>query len=283
MNVTVNNQMAKLAINKSLLKEFGNDRTVYLNDGDEFQIQFFNPYDYVIGARIKINGEIMSYNYLVLRPGERVWLDRYIDNAQKMKFHTYETEDSAAGRYATRNNGVIEIEFHREVRRRETPHITYVNHYHTHWDNNVLGSGVKLGGYQPDLLYGSSIRADDEVLSSIQQSLSLDSANECVKSFADVEVTAHAAAADTVKTALTANTQKSIETGRIEQGGYSEQKFDTVNTDFEYSAFSTETIHILPMSRKPVTSNDLKKIYCHECGRKIKSGFKFCPHCGAKQ
>ena len=84
MNVTVNSQMAKLAINKSLLKEFGNDRTVYLNDGDEFQIQFFNPYDYVIGARIKINGEMMSYNYLVLRPGERVWLDRYIDNAQKM-------------------------------------------------------------------------------------------------------------------------------------------------------------------------------------------------------
>ena len=72
---------------------------------------------------------------------------------------------------------------------------------------------------------------------------------------------------------------QSMETERIEQGGYSEQKFDTINTYFEYSAFSTETIHILPMSRKPVTSNDLKKIYCHECGRKIKSGFKYCPFC----
>ena len=92
------------------------------------------------------------------------------------------------------------------------------------------------------------------------------------------------ACATAALTAAYANkSSQSMETGRIEQGGYSEQKFDTINTDFEYSAFSTETIHILPMSRKPVTSNDLKKIYCHECGRKIKSGFKYCPFCGAQQ
>ena len=279
MNVTVNSQMAKLAINKSLLKEFGNDRTVYLNDGDEFQIQFFNPYDYVIGARIKINGEMMSYNYLVLRPGERVWLDRYIDNAQKMKFHTYETEDSAAGRYATRNNGVVEIEFHREVRRRETPNITYVNHYH--YDNNIWG-GQKLG--QPwcgDVIYGM---ASDASLKASCESFSNDS-NDAIQTLCSSVTQADKNEVNTAcTTAAYANkTSQSMETGRIEQGGYSEQKFDTINTDFEYSAFSTETIHILPMSRKPVTSNDLKKIYCHECGRKIKSGFKFCPHCGAKQ
>lgn len=283
MNVTINNPMVKLAINKSILKEFSNDRTVYLNNGDEFQIQLFNPYDYVIGARIHINGTIMSYNYLVLRPGERVWLERHIDSAEKLKFITYETEDSAAGRYATRNNGEVKVEFYREHKTGPSPAITYVNHYHTHWDNNVLGPGVKLGDYQPDILYGSSICADDAVLSSIQQSLSLDSANGCVKSFADVEVTAHAAAADTVKTALTANTQKSIETGRIERGSNSNQRFDNIDTSFEYAAFVTETLHILPMSRKPVTSGDLKKIYCHQCGRKIKAGFRFCPFCGSKQ
>ena len=40
MNVITNTQMAKVAINKSLLKEYDN-RVVYLQDGDEFQIQLF--------------------------------------------------------------------------------------------------------------------------------------------------------------------------------------------------------------------------------------------------
>lgn len=46
-----NDKLAKLAIRKSLLKEFHNnenERIVYLNDGDEFQIQLFNPYQYII-------------------------------------------------------------------------------------------------------------------------------------------------------------------------------------------------------------------------------------------
>lgn len=266
MNVTVNSQMAKLAINKSLLKEFGNDRTVYLNDGEEFQIQLFNPYDYVIGARIKINGEMMSYNYLMIRPGERVWLDRYIDNAQKMKFHTYETENSAAGQYATRNNGVVEIEFHREVRCYENPNISI-------WDGRKL-----VQPWYTDTLYGSaanmSLKANCESFSDNAIQTLCSSVTQVDKN----EVN------DACATAAYANkTSQSIETGRIEQGGYSDQKFNTINTDFEYFAFSTETIHILPMSRKPVTSNDLKKIYCHECGRKIKSGFKYCPFCGAQQ
>lgn len=278
MNVTVNSQMAKLAINKSLLKEFGNDRTVYLNDGEEFQIQLFNPYDYVIGARIKINGEMMSYNYLVLRPGERVWLDRYIDNAQKMKFHTYETENSAAGRCATRNNGVVEIEFHREVICCENPNITYLNHYHH--DNNIW-DGQKLVKPWHDTVYGL---ATDMSLKANCESFSND-ANDAIQTFcSSVTQVDKNEVNDACATATYANnTSKSIETGRIEKGGYSKQKFDTINTNFEYYAFSTETIHILPMSRKPVTSNDLKKIYCHECGRKIKSGFKYCPFCGAQQ
>ena len=41
-------KLAKIAINKSLLKEYSNssdERIVYMNDGTEFQIQLFNPYD----------------------------------------------------------------------------------------------------------------------------------------------------------------------------------------------------------------------------------------------
>ena len=50
------NKLAKIAINKSLCKEYKNqetnDRVVYLNNNQEFQIQLFNPYTYTIGATI---------------------------------------------------------------------------------------------------------------------------------------------------------------------------------------------------------------------------------------
>lgn len=61
---------AKIAKNKSLLKEYDN-RTVYLKDGDEFQIQLFNPEIEEIAARITINGIQLS-NDIVIRPGERI-------------------------------------------------------------------------------------------------------------------------------------------------------------------------------------------------------------------
>ena len=79
-----------------------------------------------------------------------------------------------------------------------------------------------------------------------------------------------------------AEPERSIETGRVEQGGYSNQKFSYVNYDFEDWSFRTETISILPLSRKPVTASDLKKRYCSNCGRKLSPKHKFCPYCGTK-
>ena len=66
MNETVTKDYAKLAINKSLLKEYNNsgERIVYLEDGDEFQIQLFNPLSVTIGADISINDIYFSNNYI---------------------------------------------------------------------------------------------------------------------------------------------------------------------------------------------------------------------------
>ena len=68
-------KLAKLAINKSLLKEYSNssnERIVYMNDGTEFQIQVFNPYSYVIGVSFEFNNHNKTSQLLVLRPVERV-------------------------------------------------------------------------------------------------------------------------------------------------------------------------------------------------------------------
>lgn len=64
---------AQIAKNKSLLKEYtvNNMRTVYLKDGDEFQIQLFNPETEEIAAEVSIEGSDLS-NKIILRPGERI-------------------------------------------------------------------------------------------------------------------------------------------------------------------------------------------------------------------
>jgi hypothetical protein len=80
------------------------------------------------------------------------------------------------------------------------------------------------------------------------------------------------------------NTQPNTkETGRVSDGSYSSQQFQEVNIDTEIIPFVTETIKILPRSQKPYTKNDLEKVYCTNCGRKIKPKFKYCPFCGTKQ
>ncbi len=81
----------KIAMHKSLLKEFkkDNERVVYLEDGDEFQLQIFNDQTTEIGAKIYLNGEQIGNSYLVIRPGERVWLDRYLNKSRKFKFSLY--------------------------------------------------------------------------------------------------------------------------------------------------------------------------------------------------
>ena len=61
---------SKIAKNKSLLKEYDN-RTVYLKDGDEYQIQLFNPHDKEIAARVYIDNVPLSNN-IVIKPGERI-------------------------------------------------------------------------------------------------------------------------------------------------------------------------------------------------------------------
>ena len=94
-NVTVGNPnpTATLAINKGRVKIYNNKSnipTYYLQKGQEFQIELFNPTTDKVLAKIKLNNKLISQSGLVLRPGERVFLDRYFDIDKKFKFDTYE-------------------------------------------------------------------------------------------------------------------------------------------------------------------------------------------------
>ena len=270
------NFLSKIAINKSLLKEYGNgnenNRTVYLNDGDEFQIQLFNPYNYTIGAEVSINGEELG-NIIVIRPGQRIWLERYLESSNKFKFSVYTVENTHEAKEAIKDNGVVNVRFYSEIKRRN-------NLYD---DNNIVwtynGDNSNIKTYN----YGNwKVTCKNNVGDSVSAFTSLSAAVTddpcvCTASYAST-CEPPSSYINTIN-----NTSSLIDTGRVEKGSYSTQKFHDVNIDFSSWAFKIETINLLPATRKQYTDNDLKKVYCHECGRKIKSKFKFCPFCGAKQ
>lgn len=114
-----NEKLARVALNKSTLKEYSsaeNERIVYLDDGNEFQIELFNPYNFVLGVSFSYNSsDNNSKRLLVLKPGERVWLDRFLNDNKKLKFSTYEVQDNNTVKKAIKDNGRLDIYFYKEV------------------------------------------------------------------------------------------------------------------------------------------------------------------------
>jgi len=107
-----------LAVNKSRIKLYGSttiNPTYYLNKGQEFQIELFNPTTDVVLARISLNGKLISDGGLIVKPGERVFLDRFLDENKKFLFDTYQVDNIEAVKQAIKDNGDLEVAFHREV------------------------------------------------------------------------------------------------------------------------------------------------------------------------
>jgi rRNA maturation endonuclease Nob1 len=78
------------------------------------------------------------------------------------------------------------------------------------------------------------------------------------------------------------NVSSKIETGRIEKGGSTKQKFETDNGS--YNVFYSEllAIKLLPSSAKPIEVSEIRT-YCTGCGTRMKKQtWKFCPNCGTK-
>ena len=279
--------MTAIAVNKSLLKEYQTSygRTVYLDKDSEFQIKLFNPTTNTIGAEVFINGKSIGVP-IIIRPGQLIWLERYLDEARKFRFDTYEVEMSSEEvREAIANNGDIKVKFYKEIA--------------------PVYKGITTFGYNaPTLINGeinySNIRCSTNDTYSVNDcnltniSQTLHSCNTCDSdatfsiSPSSLEFNAEFSRGlskpkSFSKTATMDWSQpKSNETGRVEKGGYSDQRFTTVNIDLEGLAFITETIKLLPKSQKPVYKEDLQKLYCTECGRKVKPKFKYCPFCGGK-
>jgi hypothetical protein len=100
--------------NRNELKVYqGNN--VYLNDGDNFELRFFNPLPEKIGVEINFNGITKGDGYLVLNPGQDLILDRFLDEQRKMLFETYVINgDNKEAVEAIAKNGIITFNFYKE-------------------------------------------------------------------------------------------------------------------------------------------------------------------------
>lgn len=108
---------AFIAVKKNRVKQYNKKSETpayYLEDGQEFQIELHNPRKYHVLAMIHLNGKLISNSGVILKPGQRLFLDRYIDNKRKLKFETYEVPDNEESRETIEYNGDLKIEFFHE-------------------------------------------------------------------------------------------------------------------------------------------------------------------------
>ena len=254
---------------KQRVKQF--DQNVYLKDGSEFEIELYNPSRKTVLSKIKINGEFINGGGIILRPGERVFLERYIDVPNKFKFETYSVDSSTKTQNAIASNGDVEILFYEEqndIEVRLNSLISYPTYNPTYINNN-LTAPIGNNFYTSNVNYTSQSNMD----------VSLTSTNDTLSFSNNIRSNKFE---QQPRSRSFAKKSKSIETGRVEKGSESDQTFKTVNKNFNIWTVSTSVWKILPESQKPIEKSDLIE-RCPKCSTKVKkTSWKFCPECGSE-
>jgi len=287
---------ANIAINKSRLKLYkGEIPTYYLKPSSEFQIELFNPTKGMVLAKIKLNSKLITQGGLILRPGERVFLERYIDIPKKFKFDTYEVSgNNDEVKKAIEDNGDFEVQFYKEK--------IVVNDYPTLVLNgNITRQYTQSGGANKsnftDYTRGSNINTTGTpypnditfTTSGLGNSTSTNNTNNLYNtniSSSNVSMDWMEPEMDTQskpKKLRSRTVSKKIETGRVEEGSTSNQKMEYLKKNWEYFSFHSVEYKLLPLSQKINTSEDITiKSYCTSCSKKSKKGDNFCGKCGHK-
>ena len=217
-----------------------NGKNVYLHDRTEFEIELHNPTNDSILAKISLNGNRISNSGIVLKPGQRVFLERYLDEDRKFLFETYEVSDSKTNQRAIENNGLVIVEFFNKMLFTNYGHLggyTYLNNQPLMY---LSGSGIVNGN--PTIFTTTGLGTTSFI-------------------------------------GNTSTSDAKIETGRVEKGSESDQEFGTSYEMFNTNVSWVKEWKILPYSAKDITTKDLIR-KCNGCGTKVKDNYKFCPQCG---
>jgi hypothetical protein len=249
--------------------------TVYLNNGDEFEIELYNPTSNKVLAKIELNGKSIG-NGIILRPGERVFLERYLDEAKKFLFETYVVNgNNQEVKNAIANNGDVVVKFYDE---------TFFNQY-----NSTLTVGAPYPWWSTTgtaLNYPPGVRTftTNNPNTYFTNTSGISGTFDGTITTSNYSYTSNSIVNDSNVNYTKPKTSeiRHVETGRVEKGSDSNQSFTFDNTSFNSYPCKTNWWKLKPVSTKVLVKEDLV-VYCTECGSKRKKdNHKFCPHCGTK-
>ncbi len=233
---------------------------VYLDDKEEFLIELYNPLQQSVLTEIKLNGQSISKSGLVLNPGQRYYLDCFLDDKKKFIFNTYDVDDSNETLNAIAKNGLLEVFFYKEsvvtINNWNRFNTIVVDRYYpwgSYWGNNYYGSGtintISTGGYGN--IYGCTTGTTIGNNATFTTTSNTGTLNIAAT---------NAVLSNCANTSFTSNTlSKSIETGRVGKGDKSKQKFESVDMDFDNYYIASTIIQLLPNSRKPVETKEIDR------------------------
>jgi hypothetical protein len=231
---------AHVAVNRNRLKHYG--EKVYLKHGSHFEIELFNPKTIKLLAKISLNGVQISSSGIVLLPGQRVFLERWLDEPKKFLFETYEVENLAEAKTAIAKNGKVSVEFYDEMT------INYPSVVTFPWRDITTASPSNFP-------YGSTY------YTSIDQTIG---------------------SSGTFFTTNSNSASRSIETGRAEKGEDSKQSFDQDCSSYSSWCSKKVELQILPASSVPVEMAEIRNYCSNCGTRIKNAAWKFCPSCGTQ-
>jgi hypothetical protein len=207
---------------------------VYLSDKQEFEIELYNPLKECVLCDIKLNGKSISQSGLVLKPGQRFYLDCFLDDKKKFVFNTYDIEDTSESKEAISNNGLLEVFFYKEE-------VVNFNNWKDRFNKVII---EKWYPYQP--YYQPYTNPYWYTTGTITTNT-----NSCITSLTTTS--------NNVYNTSNVYLNSTYETGRVEKGNESSQSFSEIDMDFENYYVYHKVIQILPESRKPIDVKDLNK------------------------
>ena len=231
---------------------------IYLDNGQEFEIEIFNPLTESVLADIRLNGNSISKTGLVVRPGQRVYLDCFVDDIKKFIFQTYEVDGSQWSIEAIADNGLMEVFFYKEqaVTLQDWSnrfHKVIVHEYRPYYypaSPAIYRRPYYYSGYSGTILCSgtTSINTTNGTI------------NTNTSSFLGSTLSGDASwyLSDNAP-CYSSPVNESIETGRVEKGEKSDQQFTSVDMEFEKNYIHHLVFQLLPSSRKPKYVKEMQK------------------------
>ena len=154
--IVVNNRKGTNLPNDRGRKRIYSNNRVFLKNGQEFEVELFNPLKKTVSVRIAYDGKPIPDSGFVLRPGQRFYLDCDMQDKKRFIFKTYDVENTQESKEAIVDNGKFEIYFYPEkIKPINSPKIIFnTNNTGSLYLDNTTAN-ISLSNFSNTSTYGS--------------------------------------------------------------------------------------------------------------------------------